>query len=59
MKKLTKAEKKEYLENPNHCPRCKSGNINAGTVDVDGSVGVGRVDCADCDFSLVDWYCYN
>jgi transcription elongation factor Elf1 len=46
--KITKAIEKKYLANPHFCPKCKSGNISAGTWD--GEIQCQTVYCEDCSF---------
>jgi len=54
-KKMDKL-KKAYLKDPTKCPVCKSDNIAAKGLDVDGSVAVGRVECLECGERWKDIY---
>ena len=42
--RLTEKDKKEYLNNPWHCPFCNSEDISAG----DGGEGYREVTCNEC-----------
>lgn len=56
MKKLSKKEQSAYIDKPNHCPYCKSEDIEAGRLDADSSIITSRVVCNSCNRSWTDVY---
>ncbi len=57
MKKLTLAQKKNYIEDTCNCPYCGSDNLTTESgVELDGSVGTMGVTCLDCERSWTDVY---
>lgn len=55
-KQSEKSMKKEYMDNPNKCPFCKSDDISAGEFDADTKTGTCTVECSSCGKSWVDIY---
>ena len=53
---MTKKQKKDYLESPSHCPKCKGINITGGHIEVDGETAWQNITCEDCDASWSDIY---
>ena len=54
---ITEKMEQEYLENSGgKCPVCNSDDINADSVELDGSQGYGNVDCAECGATWTDIY---
>lgn len=53
---LTEKQKKAYLKNPGHCPWCKSMNITASSIDVEGDGAVQEVRCSECGKAWYDYY---
>jgi hypothetical protein len=51
-----KKKEEEYLKDPNSCPICKSGNISADHVEIDGSLAWQKVYCNECDSEWYDDY---
>jgi hypothetical protein len=49
-------KEREYLKDPNSCPICKSGNISADHVEIDGSLAWQKVYCNECDSEWYDDY---
>ena len=46
---------KEFLQHKGEvCPNCRSCNVDADTVDHDGSIGYGNCNCMDCGATWVD-----
>ena len=56
MATLTAKAKKEYIKSPNHCPYCKSDDIEAEPLDGDGLCAFSKVKCNDCGESWNDQY---
>lgn len=56
--KLTERQKEEYLNScGNHCPYCKSENIDSiGSVETDDNYGWRNVLCNDCKKEWQDVY---
>ena len=48
----------EYVKAPNLCPNtvCRSSDIDAGGVDIDGGTASQEVSCNDCGAEWVDKY---
>jgi hypothetical protein len=55
-KKLTKADKKAYVNKPNHCPYCESDDIHAGDHDFEDEFCMVYVTCLDCHKIWTDVY---
>lgn len=53
---LTDAQKAEYLEKAGQCPFCQDGDIDGGSVEVDGTVATQMVNCVHCGAAWVDTY---
>lgn len=47
---------KEYLENPNHCPKCGGENIIGNEVTIESGAAFQFVGCNDCDATWTDVY---
>lgn len=57
MAELTKAQRKNYVENGySHCPKCKSSNIEAGSLEVSDNQVWQDVKCLDCGLEYNDIY---
>jgi hypothetical protein len=41
---------------PNKCPQCGSGDIEGGSVEIDGRHAIQRVRCSECGATWVDEY---
>jgi hypothetical protein len=46
----------DYIEAPNRCPKCRSLNIQGGSVDIDANTASQAVSCSDCDAEWSDIY---
>ena len=56
-KPLTKKQKKEYDDNPDHCPKCGNKNIGGyNDFESDGYEVWAKVSCCECGFSWFDGY---
>jgi hypothetical protein len=47
---------KAYLKHDGQCPRCGSGDINGGFIEVDGAGASQEVSCNDCNAKWIDLY---
>lgn len=54
--KLTDEQKKDYLENPNECPFCHSGNITASQPEYECLQMWQKVECESCNAQWRDVY---
>ena len=53
---MTEQDKKDYLENPFHCPFCKKGNIDADHIETTYNGAYQSVRCPDCKKRWNDMY---
>lgn len=53
---LTAEQKQEYIENPNHCPYCKSEDLTIISKDSDYNQAWYGVQCEDCEKTWKDIY---
>jgi transposase-like protein len=57
MARLTKKQKKEYIENKGViCPFCKSRGIEGGFAEIDAGGASQHIRCLDCDQTWTDYY---
>lgn len=56
MIKLTKAQRKAYLQDPNHCPICNSDYIHGDEVNVDANTAYQEITCDNCEAYWFDCY---
>ena len=49
----------ETKDSLNRCPRCGSGSLDGGFVEVDGRYAWQRVRCGECGLSWVDTYRFD
>lgn len=49
-------EEHEYLRNSSKCPKCKSDQIEGGSIEIEGNTAFQNVQCLDCDFDWNDLY---
>jgi formate dehydrogenase maturation protein FdhE len=53
---LTKEEKENSVERPNHCPYCESEHISAGDHNFEDEVCMIYVECEECHKTWTDVY---
>ena len=53
---LTPQMEKDYLEDPNHCPFCKSGNLTADRLEPGDYDATRNVKCLDCKAEWVETF---
>jgi len=54
--RMTKKEKKAYLEDYNRCPKCHSQYIISHALEADGGTAWANVECSDCGAVWKDVY---
>ena len=56
-KALTQKQIKDYLNSPGGtCPRCKSGDISGGSINIDSDTASQDITCSDCGLGWTDIY---
>jgi transposase-like protein len=51
-----KQKERQYLKNSTQCPICESGNMEGGSIDVNGTSAMQSILCLDCDAEWTDIY---
>jgi predicted Zn-ribbon and HTH transcriptional regulator len=51
---LTPEQEQDYIDDPNHCPVCKSTNITGGHFDSSDYSATREVKCLDCKAQWVE-----
>jgi formate dehydrogenase maturation protein FdhE len=53
---MTEQQKKEYLEDPDKCPYCKSEDVAGEFPDFGESYAMRNVSCNQCNKNWTDYY---